>query len=828
VPVLPDLIIAEKPSVARSIAEALGGATKKGEGFLEAGGYVVTWAIGHLVDIGKPEDYDEKYKSWDLSLLPIMPERFRTFARSRDTQSQLKTIGEQARLCNFIICATDAGREGEAIFRLIYEHLKLKNTVKRLWVSSLTKEAIVKGMADLRPGSHYDSLWASARVRNVGDWLVGMNASRAFSKKFSRPGDVYSVGRVQTPTLAILVRRELEIQKFVSKDYFTIKAILTALTLGGEDSFTARWEDADGNEKLFDERQAVDLAVKIGSASPAVVRESKIEDVAEHQPQLYDLTTLQRECNKRFGMTAAKTLEAAQSLYESKAISYPRTDCRYVSADVAKTFAALVPKFLGRPPYEYLRGKLYPKYANRPAVINDSKITDHHAIIPTDVFPDLSKLKPDELRVYDLVAWRFLAQFMPPASDRRVRLILDAKGERLGASGTREIAPGWRLADPKPDAAKHGKERDKKGEAEDGGSDEIGPVPELAVGDRVRIDKAEAERKKTLPKKRFSEASLLGAMENAGRELDDEGMREAMKGRGLGTPATRAAIIERLKEVGFIDLDKKTLVPTEKGIRLVALCEKAGVQRLTSPEMTGEWEQRLNLIAEGKESADKLESDLRAYTAEIVQAVIKTTPPPAASPSGKSYPPCPLCGGAIGDGHFDLSCGCGLKIPKQLLGRALDEDDITDLLTHGHTALLAGFTSKKTGKAFNAVLKLTRDTKTVSFDFTDSSGTPKEPPARKQSGKGTGGSSSAGGASGRAPRNGDRAGNSRPSRSKSNAPSRGAGGGQPMPGMPKPAHSGHAGGVGGPGRPAGPEPGSTGPGAHSTPRGPVPRGPRAS
>ena len=742
---MPDLIVAEKPSVARGIAEALGGTTKKGDGYIEAGGYVITWAIGHLVDVGKPENYDEKYKSWDLSLLPILPERFQTFPRSKDTQAQLKVIAEQAKRCNAVVNACDSGREGEAIFRMVADHLKLRNPVKRLWVSSLTKEAITRGMADLQPGAKYDNLWASARVRNIGDWLVGMNGTRAFSKRFSRPGNVYSVGRVQTPTLAILVKRELEIRGFVSKDYFTIKTHLTAMTPAAE-SFTARWEVAEGNDKLIDEKHAVALAAKIGLATPATVKESKIDDVQENQPQLYDLTTLQRECNKRYGMTAAKTLEAAQSLYEAKHITYPRTDCRYVSDDIAKTFPALVPKLLGHPTYAYLRGQLYPKYAQRASVVNNAKISDHHAIIPTDVLADASKLKPDEARVYDLVVRRFLANFLPPATDRRVRLILDAKGERLVAAGTRETAPGWRIAEPKPEPAKPAKGKGRKAEGEDEADDAAGPVPELKVGDKARIDKAEAERKKTQPPKRFSEAALLGAMENAGKDLDDAAMKEAMKGRGLGTPATRAAIIERLKEVEFIALDKKALVPTDKGIRLVELCEKAGVQRLASPEMTGEWEQRLNQIAEGRESATRLEQDMRAYAAEIVAAVIRTTPPPqpaAAAPSGKAYPKCPKCGFVVAEDTYHLACGgCGLRVPKALLGRHLDEDDITDLLTTGQTALLAGFTSKNTGKPFNAALKLDRPSGTVKFDFT-ATGTPKEPPAPKSSGRS--GRSSSGG-----------------------------------------------------------------------------------
>lgn len=719
---VPALIIAEKPSVARSIAEALGGFVKRGD-YLESPDYLLTWALGHLADNGRPEDYDPKYESWDLSLLPILPEKWKVLARrdasgsDAEARKQLKLIADLMKRADLVINACDAGREGELIFRNIYEFTGCNLPVKRLWVSSLTPEAIREGFQQIRDGKEFDNLYASALARSRGDWLIGMNASRAFSAKFGRYGEgVLSVGRVQTPTLAILVRREREIRNFKPENFCTIKVLLT----DGNVTFAARWEGENGS-RISDKARAQAIAKKIEQGGIALVTDSKAEVTTENPPQLYDLTTLQRDANRLYSLTAKKTLDIAQHLYESKLITYPRTDSRYVTRDLAKVFPRLVSGVLEQPEYQFLKGKLNLKYAMRSAVVNDAKVTDHHAIIPTHVKP--GQLDDLERKIYDLIVRRFLMNFMPPAKDRKVKLVLDASGETLIATGTTEIEPGWRIADINLNNA----QSKRRARDSDNDDDRANPVPELQVGANVSIEKTVVEEKQTKPPKRYTEAALLSAMENAGKELEDEELREAMKGRGLGTPATRAAIIERLKAVGYVILERKTLIPTPKGERLIQLVEAVGVEKLASPELTGLWELRLNQVAEGKEDASKLEQDLRAYATEIVEKVRSANlEVQGGGGSGvidaSSLPPCPVCGSPVVLERFHVVCsrsGCTLRISKRILSRDLDAADLTELLSRRRTALLSGFVSQRTGKSFSAVLVLNPDGAGVSFDFSE-------------------------------------------------------------------------------------------------------------
>lgn len=742
------LVLAEKPSVARSIAEALGGFVKR-DNYLESPDYLLTWAIGHLVDHGRPEDYDPKYAKWQLEDLPIIPETWKVFPRSKDSKKQLDVIAELAKRAKGFILATDAGREGELIGRSIARYLNIRLPMQRLWISSLTKEAIQKGFANLRPGKEFDNLYASAEVRARGDWLVGLNATRAFTLRF-REGEegVLSVGRVQTPTLAILVRRELEIRSFKPEDYYMIRATLTARDI----TFQARWQGPDGVDRLKDKAEAEALAEKIADAGMAVVREAKIQNEQEGQPQLYDLTTLQREANKRYRMTAQQTLDAAQALYEAKLITYPRTDSRYLTKDLLGELPGIMANVTSQPDYEAFKTKVNLSHFRRSSVVNDAKVSDHHAIIPTNVKPT-APLEGHQQKVYDLIVRRFIANGLPPAVDHTVRLVLDAAGETLIASGKQEVEPGWRIAEPKPSPATKSKGREK------GDSDEeditSGPVPELEVDENAFVDGAEVLKKTTKPPRRLNEAGLLSAMENAGKDIDDAELKEVMKGRGLGTPATRAAIIERLKQVGYIVQEGPVLVPTPKGIRLIRLVEQVGVEKLASPELTADWELRLERVAEGKEDPRELMEDLKAYTAEIMELVKRAESIPSAG--ALEMPPCPICGSPALLERFSVRCsreGCTLKISRTILGRELAHEDLADLLVRRRTVVLGGFVSARTGREFAAALVLKPDGSGVEFDF-KAEGEPKDPPAPSGSTSsgsrrgGTGGGRSRGGSGSR-------------------------------------------------------------------------------
>lgn len=723
---MPRLVLTEKPSVARSIADALGPATKH-DGYLETREYVITWAFGHLVELGRPEDYDERYKRWTLEELPIIPSEWRLFPRDKTSVKQLKVIAGLAKRCDEVVMACDAGREGELIGRQILQYLGINLPMQRLWISSMTREAILEGFRNLRPGSDFDNLYASAELRARGDWLVGMNASRAFTLRFSDPDEgPLSVGRVQTPTLAILVRREQEIRDFKPEDYYLVRVVLSA----GGTAFQALWMGESG-PRIRDRSEAERLCQVIADAGLAVVREAKVADELDYPPQLWDLTSLQREANRRYGLTAQQTLDAAQSLYEEKKlITYPRTDSRYLTHDLMKQIPRILANVLSQPDYEQFQDKCDPKYMKRRAVFNDAKVTDHHAIIPTHVKPS-APLDGAEKKVYDLIVRRFLANTLPPAVDHVVRLVLDAGGEQLVASGTQEVTPGWRVVEP-PSEPRKGKGRTADTEGVDP-DDEVasGPVPGLEEGETAFVDGAELVRRTTKPPRRFTEGALLGAMEHAGRDIGDEELQDAIKGRGLGTPATRAAIIERLKEVGYVVNRGRALVPTPKGERLVELVTKVGLEKLASPELTADWELRLYRVAEGTEDPARLLRDLEDYAREVVRVVADSEAeagPPVSMAA--NLPPCPVCGSPVVWDRYTVHCsreGCTLRINRSILGRELASEDIVDLLLEGRTVLLGGFVSRKTNRPFAAALVLKKDGSGVEFDFTVQ-GTPKAPP----------------------------------------------------------------------------------------------------
>ncbi len=597
------LVIAEKPSVARDYARVLH-CTQKGENCLFNDEYVVSWAVGHLVELVEPEGYDPKYKKWNRQDLPILPEEMK-LRIIRGSGKQFQTLKKWMKdpEIGTVICGTDSGREGELIFRYIYQMAGCKKPFERLWVSSMTNEAITEGFRTLKDGHDYDSLYQSARCRSEADWLVGMNGSRAFSIHYNA---LLSIGRVQTPTLAMIVNRQKEIDAFVPQDYWEAQI---QVSKEGQPPFTAKWytEEPDPEKpdtmrrttRIASEEEARRIADRCGKGQTAVV--DRVETTARKQlpPLLYDLTELQRDGNRKFGYSASKVLNIAQDLYEKhKLITYPRTDSRYLSDDmketVRKTLYALdIPEY-----HPYLMGIPGLKFTGR--IIDNSKITDHHAIIPTPKKPDLERLSTDERRIYDLIAMRLISAFYPAYEYETTQVFLTVGEDRFLASGRHVIEPGF-MALP----ANQSRSRKKTEEAE---------LPRLEKGDILDVLASKVLASKTQPPAPFTEATLLSAMEYAGKYIEDDALREQMKKMSLGTPATRAATIERLLKVGYISRKGKTLLPTEKGTALIGILPK----ELTSPEMTAKWERALERIYQGTMDPRAFMESIRRYVRFIV------------------------------------------------------------------------------------------------------------------------------------------------------------------------------------------------------------------
>ena len=579
------VVVAEKPSVGRDIARVIGCRTR-GEGCLIGDLYIVTWAVGHLVTLAEPDEMNEKYKKWSFSTLPILPEEI-PLKVIRQTSKQFQIIKKliNDKETDSLICATDAGREGELIFRYIYEKAGCTKKFRRLWISSMTDEAITEGFQNIRDGQEYDGLYASARCRSKADWLVGMNASRAFTLKYN---SLLSVGRVQTPTLAILVRRRKDIENFKPEDYCTLKAEF------GDYSgtcFSLTW-NPDTHISTREEAEQISSEVK-GKTGKIIQADTTRK--TEAPPQLYDLTSLQREANKIFGFTAEKTLKTAQSLYEThKALTYPRTDSRYLPPDMISRVVQTM-KLLPKEYQPYVPGALKDgKLPVSKRTIDASKVTDHHAIIPTNKKVDPSVFTPDEWKLYDLVAKRLLAAFYPACEYDATRIITEVNGYTFRTNGKAIVINGWHdILAPE----NHGsKERKKKEEDE-----ETVQLPPLKIGDTRVTKSTRIKEDKTKPPAPHTDASLLFAMETAGRELENEELVRQMKGSGIGTPATRAAIIERLLKVGYAARRGKTLQATDKGVKLIEIMPK----EIASPEMTGKWELALHEITDGTQDPDK-------------------------------------------------------------------------------------------------------------------------------------------------------------------------------------------------------------------------------
>ena len=589
------LVIAEKPSVARDIAKVLN-CTKKGDGYLYNDKYVISWAIGHLVTLYEPEEYDESLKKWAMETLPIMPDKLKLKA-IKNTKQQFNVLKSliNSKDVEELICATDSGREGELIFRYIYELTKCKKPFKRLWISSMTNEAIKEGFENLKDGKEYDNLYFSAKCRSEADWLVGINASRAFTIKFH---SLLSIGRVQTPTLAILVDKHKEIQNFKVQEYFEIEANFKTLDDG--QTFKGIWIDENNETKILDKEKANNILETVKEKNGII---DKIEKETKKQPPplLYDLTELQRDCNKKFSYSAQKTLSIAQDLYEKrKLITYPRTDSRYLSKDMSSKLLPIL-KILKNienysPFLDYVLN--LEKLPITKRIIDDSKVTDHHAIIPTLSKANISSLSKDEFNVYDLIVRRFIAVFYPAYVYNITKIITSIENNFFLTKGTTIKEEGFTKLNLKT-------EKEKK-------EDEI--LPNVKKGQSVYNEKSDLLTKKTTPPKPYNEATLLSAMENAGRFIDNEDLKEQLKESGLGTPATRASIIERLIKVGYIERKGKSLIPTEKGIKLIDIVPK----ELKSPETTGKWEKGLSSISKGNMEPKRFMDSIGRYVNFLV------------------------------------------------------------------------------------------------------------------------------------------------------------------------------------------------------------------
>ena len=683
-------IIAEKPSVARDIARIVG-ANSRQDGYLEGNGYFVTWAMGHLIALAMPEAYGfTAYKAEDL---PIRPNPFQLIVRQvrKDKEyisdpaalKQLKIIRSCFDRADRIIVATDAGREGELIFRWIYAHLGCRKPFYRLWISSLTDKAIREGMANLKSGNNYENLYHSAQARAEADWLVGINASRALS--IARRGG-YSLGRVQTPTLAMVCRRYIENRDFSSAPYwklsaFTEKEGMSLKAVGCED---------------YEDKASAQTALAALRSQSRLKVESVAKQVAHISPPLlYDLTALQKEANRRHGFSADKTLSIAQSLYEKKITTYPRTGSRYISEDVFEEVPVLLRK-IGIP----LSNPL-----NRHSVDN-AKVTDHHAIIPTGETP--SGLSTDETTIYQMVVNRFVEAFSPDSEEERMQVRFTDGTNIFTWKACRQISLGWKAVQ---------KDKEIEAEKKEDGDEHLSSLPSLTEEEVLPLVSAEITEHKTKPKPLYTEATLLSAMENAGREVEDAESKKAMAECGIGTPATRANIIETLILRDYIRREKKAIVPTEKGL---AVYEIVKDKKIANAEMTGSWELALAAIEAGKMPSDKFSQGINSYVGTICEELLSL------SSEQKSYPVyrCPECGSeSVGIYAKVAKCrnkDCNFHVFREVCGTLLSEDNIRDLLTTGRTPILNGLTSKA-GKKFNARLVLNEDY-TTSFEFENKKG----------------------------------------------------------------------------------------------------------
>lgn len=639
------LVLAEKPSVAREIARVLK-CNDKNRGYIEGSKYVVTWALGHLVTLAEPHEYDQKLKQWRMEYLPMLPEKMKLkVIKQSSHQFQVVQKLMQRGDINELVIATDAGREGELVARWIMAKARWKKGIKRLWISSQTDTAIREGFLNLKDGQDYKRLYDAAVCRAEADWLIGLNVTRALTCKHNAQ---LTAGRVQTPTLAMIVQRDKEIDDFVPRDYWTLRA-----NFG---DYFGDWRSKDGQSRIFEHGKAEEIQHRV-QGQTGLIREVKTESKTEGPPLAYDLTELQRDANRILNFSAQKTLSVLQRLYEEhKAVTYPRTDSRYISSDIVPTLPDRL-RAIGTGPYaELVKPLLAKKLTPGKRFVDNSKVSDHHAIIPTEEPLNLNKLGAEEKKLYNLVARRFLAVLYPPYRYEQTTIVTEVNGENFVSRGKVEIDKGWRAVSS---VARDKDDREK----------EVLPEQVLSrqqKGEKKKVQSCKLNNAKTKPPARYTEATLLTAMENPGKFIEDEELRESMKGSGLGTPATRAEIIEKLLNTFYIERNGKSLLPTSKGKQLVELAPKA----LRSPELTAEWERRLSDISRGKGKKADFMVGIRNNTVEMVKAVREDVAVFKADNISKTK--CPACGKPMllvnGKRGKTLVCsdpGCGHRQPEK-------------------------------------------------------------------------------------------------------------------------------------------------------------------
>ena len=610
------LVLAEKPSVGRELARVLD-CKKSGNGYLEGDKYIVTWALGHLVTLADPNVYDKKYEKWDMQDLPMLPQNMKlvVIPESRRQFQAVSSLMKRGDV-NELIIATDAGREGELVARWIMMKAGWKGKTQRLWISSQTDKAIKDGFKNLKPAADYDNLFRSAQARSEADWLVGLNVTRALTCKYNAQ---LSAGRVQTPTLALIVRREEEIRKFTPREYWGITAKLRG--------FTATWRDGGKNAQTFDRIKAEEILKKL-QGKPAVLTKVERQRKITPPPAAYDLTELQRDANKKYAYSAKETLSLMQSLYERhKLLTYPRTDSRYISQDVVAT----LPERLRSCMVDEYKPLAQEIYRNKPLktkyLVNDAKVTDHHAIIPTEEQPQLYDLSGPERNIYDLVVRRFLAVLMDPYEYEEIRLTMTIGGETFTAKGKRVLSQGWKAA------------YNRSFQLEEDEDEQAQNLPELSQGQKLKVESVALKPGKTSPPARYTEATLLSAMEHPSGQVSDQNLSRILEETsGLGTPATRADIIEKLFSTFYVERRGKELVPTSKGMQLVELAP----EELRSAALTAKWEDQLADIAKGKVRDSEFVDQMRKYATELVTEVKASNQ--TYRHDNQTRTPCPDCG----------------------------------------------------------------------------------------------------------------------------------------------------------------------------------------
>lgn len=596
------LVLAEKPSVGRELARVLG-CNQSRDGHIAGNKYIVTWSLGHLVTLADPEFYGEKYKKWDLAVLPMLPAKMELVV-IKDTAKQfnvVRTLLKSAEVDELVI-ATDAGREGELVARWIIQKAGFKKPIKRLWISSQTDNAIKEGFSKLKSAKEYDNLYYSALCRAEADWLVGLNVTRALTCKYNAQ---LSAGRVQTPTLAMIVQRESEIKAFVPKEFYNITAQL--------EGFGVTWKDKKTMQtRTFDKAKAEEIVKKI-AAQTAAITDVKKDMKREGAPLLYDLTELQRDANRRYGFSAKQTLNHMQKLYEvHKLLTYPRTDSKYLSADIVPTLPERLKSISVGAYKPFTAAILKGRIVATKRFVDDAKVSDHHAIIPTEQYVDLSRLDADERRVYDLVVKRFLAVLSPDFEYEQTTISADIAGELFTARGKIVKAKGWKAVYEGADALDEDETDEEREQS----------LPNVSRGDKFKVLSAKLGTGKTKPPARYTEATLLTAMEHPSKFIENDELRSVMdSANGIGTPATRADIIEKLFSSNYVERRGKEIVPLSKGVQLVDLVPAD----LKSPELTAKWEQKLTEISKGKAQSKVFTDDIRSYTQKLVSNVIASS-----------------------------------------------------------------------------------------------------------------------------------------------------------------------------------------------------------